>query len=183
MLYELYRGRVIFMNLLPFSLAEITSRWLICLKRQSCVLILQLFAAVTTHMLSMDLFRVKFIPSTKIFYRCVMQHKLCNWLPLQCLILRINHLPPVCESTFWKVSYKQQLVCHNGERIDFVIFAFIYIQTYTYPNNISWYMTTFYLPHFHHSILFQPGFFVYTSSNKVFFAHFSTITRHKLGLN
>ena len=32
--------------------------------------------------------------------------RLFNWLPPRCLVTWINHLPPLCWSTFWKYSLK-----------------------------------------------------------------------------
>ena len=37
--------------------------------------------------------------------------RLCNWLSLRRLVSWINHLPPLCLSTFWKSTFKQQLGC------------------------------------------------------------------------
>ena len=37
--------------------------------------------------------------------------KLCNWLSFWRLVSWINPLPPVCWSTSWKSTYKQQLGC------------------------------------------------------------------------
>ena len=37
--------------------------------------------------------------------------RLCNWSSLWRLVSWINHLPPVCWSTFWKSIFKQQLGC------------------------------------------------------------------------
>ena len=33
-------------------------------------------------------------------------HWLCNWLSVRCLMSWINHLPPVCVSTFWKSTFE-----------------------------------------------------------------------------
>ena len=54
--------------------------------------------------------------------------RLCNWLSLRRLVSWINHLPPACWSTFWKLTFKQQLGC----RFDIMdsISSFFCILTY-----------------------------------------------------
>ena len=54
--------------------------------------------------------------------------KLCNWLSLRRLVSWIHHLPPVCFSSFWKSTFKQQL----GGRFDKIDckFSLFCIMTY-----------------------------------------------------
>ena len=54
----------------------------------------------TCCMLIIGLLYVRCILSSRIFY--MGSSRLCNWLSLHCLVLWIDHLPPVCWSTFWK---------------------------------------------------------------------------------
>ena len=90
-----------------------------------------------------------FIFSTSIFYTGV---PICNWMPLQCLVPWINHLPPVCWSTFWKSSLKWWCVCKFGtmENNFFYCFSFITCCIYLYillPHNMI--ILYFCLPYFY----------------------------------
>ena len=64
--------------------------------------------------------------TTRIF--CRGSFRLCNWLSLRRLVSWINHLPPACWSTFWKLIFKLQLGC----RFDILdsISSFFCILTY-----------------------------------------------------
>ena len=53
---------------------------------------------------SFGILYVMFTFPTRIFYWG--SSRLCNWLSLRRLVPWINHLPPVCWSTFWKSSLK-----------------------------------------------------------------------------
>ena len=66
--------------------------------------------------------------------------RLCNWLPLWCLVPWINHLLPVCWSTFWKSSLKWLWVCkfdimENKFFIVLVMF-YIYLNASQYANTL-----------------------------------------------
>ena len=39
------------------------------------------------------------------------EFQVCNWLSLRRLASWVNHLPSACWSTFWKLTFKQQLGC------------------------------------------------------------------------
>ena len=39
-----------------------------------------------------------------IFMPCRISSRVFNWLSLRCLVLGINHLPPVCRSIYWTSS-------------------------------------------------------------------------------
>ena len=74
--------------------------------------------------------------------------RLCNWLPLRCFVPRIDHLPPVSWSTFWKSSLRWYWIC----KFDIMEnrFYFVFYNVFTYilmPYNMI--ILYFHLPHFH----------------------------------
>ena len=56
--------------------------------------------------------------------------RLCDWLSLRRLVSWINHLPPVCWSTFWKFTCKPQLGCRFGIMVYTIVVFFLHILTY-----------------------------------------------------
>ena len=67
--------------------------------------------------------------------------RLCNWLALRRLVSWINHLPPACWSTFWKLIFKHQLGCRFDilDGITSFYFVFWHMQLY-----MSWYIISFF---------------------------------------
>ena len=76
--------------------------------------------------------------------------RLCNWLSLWCLVLWINHLSPVCRSTFWKFSFKRHLVCKFDimEKVFFIVLILL-VQMYLHLDILQYNNTCFCLPYFH----------------------------------
>ena len=66
--------------------------------------------------------------------------RLCNWLSLRRLVSWINHLPPVCWSTFWKSNFKQQLGC-GFDIMDDISFLCLFWHVQFYA---SWYIRSFF---------------------------------------
>ena len=85
---------------------------------------------------------------------------LCNCLSLRILVSCINHLPPVCLSTFWKFSFKHQLVCKFGIAVSVLFSCLVYTKTFTYIEIFVIYQyLVFYLPYLYvsPSALFLPS--------------------------
>ena len=70
--------------------------------------------------------------STKVFYRIIF--RLCAWLSSWRLLSWINHLPPVCLSTFWKSTFKQQLGC----RFDIMHCKSLFYLLFLYFDKSNW---------------------------------------------